>query len=264
MSNSTKITDENNEHRFFCILQNVLSRIGLTAFERSIYWAIKECCGEHGTCTKSYAKLAIMSGMSIDSVRRALLKLSEINEKLGKPLIRIIHRVTECGDRDTNEIIIVDIWNDNIRICQQTGGSTQQPPTSTKIPGGSGQTGGVVADSDQGGSTQPYKEEPFNKNPMNKIPPPPTSSVSKSGGGGGDLKKAIEFAKFCLSREIKLEERLIKEMYQKHPQAAINTMIKLEARIKKNEKLPDNLGGWFRREVRDEHDYLEEKKHMEL
>jgi hypothetical protein len=168
MSENVKIKDENNDHKFFSILQNVLSRIGLTAYERSVYWAVKECCGEHGSCTKSYANLAKMSGLSVDSLRKALDKLSQENPILKKPLIRIIHRVTECGDRDTNEIKILDIWTDNIRVCQQRGGSSQLPPTSQQQPGGSSQPSGVVAGSKEGGSPQRYKQEPFIKNPMNK------------------------------------------------------------------------------------------------
>ena len=127
MSDSVKIKDENNDHKYFCILQNVLSRIGLTAFERSVYWAIKECCGEHGSCTKSHPKLAEMAGLSKRSLIRTLESLAQPNKILGKSLIKIIHRVNECGDRDTNEIIIVDIWNDNIRVCQYRGSATQTP-----------------------------------------------------------------------------------------------------------------------------------------
>ena len=94
MSEKAQITDENQEHGNFTLLQNILSRIGLTAFERSLYWALREPAGEKRSCTKSYAKLAIASGMSVNSVKRTLQTLILKNSFIEKPLIKIKNRTT--------------------------------------------------------------------------------------------------------------------------------------------------------------------------
>lgn len=97
---------------------NLLSKIGLTASERSLYWAIKECAGENNTCTESQKNLAAMSGLSRRSVQRTLKKLSEVNYVIQKPLIMINHRISELKGQDTNEIIILDIWDENHRLME--------------------------------------------------------------------------------------------------------------------------------------------------
>lgn len=150
--------DQNNDHKYFSILQNILSYIGLTAFERSVYWAIKESAGEKGCCTKSYKKLAEISGMSECSLKRILESLSKKNSILKKPLIKIKNRVTESGDRDTNEITLTDLWSDNINHFQKKIGQvTQTPPQVTQTPG-------VRSHRPEGQVTQTYKQEPLNKN----------------------------------------------------------------------------------------------------
>ncbi len=165
MSNIS-IKDQNNDHKYFSILQNILSRIGLTAFERSAYWAIKECAGENGSCTKSYAKLAEMSGMSVPSLKRTLTSLCEENKILKKPLIQKTNRLTESGDWDTNEIIVVDIWIDNNDVFKKNIGQiTQNPPQVRRNSPQITQNPGVGSHRPEGGITQSYNKEPINKNP---------------------------------------------------------------------------------------------------
>tara|TARA_R110000868_G_scaffold136519_4_gene349511 strand:+ start:549 stop:1340 length:792 start_codon:yes stop_codon:yes gene_type:complete len=139
-----------SEHNYFFLIPNILSRLGLTAFERSVYMAIKETTGEDGKCIKSNATLAKMAGLSVDSLMRTLKKLAEPNVIIKKPLISTKHRFSDSGDRDTNEIQIIDIWTDNTIICEI-----------------------------KGGRTQPYKEEPINKNPIKKKTTTPTPSKKK-------------------------------------------------------------------------------------
>lgn len=160
------IKDQNNDHRNFSILQNILSKIKLTAFERSVYWAIKECAGENGSCTKSYAKLAEMAGMSVPSLKRTLTSLSEENKILQKPLIQKTNRLTESGDWDTNEIILIDIWGDNNAFFQKSiGGITQTSPQFSKNSPKITQNPGVGSHRPEGEVTQSYNKEPINKNP---------------------------------------------------------------------------------------------------
>lgn len=162
MSKQVSVIDENSDHSNFTILQNILSRIGLTAFERSLYWDLREAAGDRRFCTKSYAKLAISSGMSEKSVQRTLLSLSEKNKVLKKPLIKINHRVTENGDRDTNEIVLTNLWADNQEYFQKKIGEvTQTPPQVTQTPG-------VESHRPEGEVTQTYKQDVFNKMSINK------------------------------------------------------------------------------------------------
>lgn len=138
------IKNQTSDHKYFTILQNILSKIELTAFERSVYWALKEAAGENGTCTKSRESLAKAAGMSVPSLKRTLKKLSEINKILNKPLIQIHNRTSKCGDHDTNEIILLDLWNDNMQFFQKkNGGITQTLPRITQTPPRITQTLGV-------------------------------------------------------------------------------------------------------------------------
>lgn len=167
MNKQVIISDQNSDRKYFCILQNILSRIELTAFERSLYWAIKESCGEKGTCTKSYASLAKMSGMCQKSVQRTLFSLSEINKHILKPLILITNRLSENGDKDTNEIVLTDLWEDNCKVFKEIIGQVSQ--TSPKVNNTIGQvsqTPGVRSHRPEGQVSQTYKQEPFTKNPL--------------------------------------------------------------------------------------------------
>lgn len=162
MSENVLVIDENEDHSNFTLLQNILSYIGLTAFERSLYWALREAAGEKRSCTKSYAKLAKASGMSEKSVQRTLASLSLKNSFLNKPLIKIKNRLTKDGDRDTNEIILTNLWADNHLFFQKNFGEvTQTSPQVTQTPG-------VRSHRPEGEVTQTYKQDVFNKIPIKK------------------------------------------------------------------------------------------------
>lgn len=154
-------TDESRAH--FTSLQNILSYIGLSAFDRSVYWAIRECCGEKRNCTKSYTKLAEMAGMSEKSLRRSIESLSNENNILKKPLIQVVNRLTDCGDKDTNEIICCDLWYDNAIYFKKGGPVTQ--------------TGGVRSHRPEVRSHRPINKT-YNKTYINKTTTTtPTPSV---------------------------------------------------------------------------------------
>jgi len=250
MSDSVKIKDENNDHKYFCILQNVLSRIGLTAFERSVYWAIKECCGEHGSCTKSHPKLAEMAGLSKRSLIRTLESLAQPNKILGKSLIKIIHRVNECGDRDTNEIIIVDIWNDNIRVCQYRGSATQTPPHAKETLGIATQTVGVVPHRHQGSATQAYKQEPFIKTPLNKTT---TSDVVDFFDCLKNEQRLTDKEKLSLMKSSTEERIMLALEYSKHeqPKTTLIQMLMWHCLEKEAPKIPGKKKKSFKQYIKD-------------
>jgi hypothetical protein len=159
------VKDENYELKHFTILQNILSRIGLSAYERSVYWALKECSGERGSCTKSYKNLAIAAGMGESSLKKTIKSLSEPNKVIKKPLILVKKRNTESGDSDTNEIVLVDIWKENLEVFKEkNGGSPRNPPKSPHNLGGSPRDSGVGRHATGGGSPRDYKQEPINNN----------------------------------------------------------------------------------------------------
>lgn len=254
------IIDENQDHKYFSILQNILSRIGLTAFERSVYWAIKECAGEKGSCTKSYAKLALMAGLSERSLKRTLDTLSQKNKILKKPLIQIKNRITEYGDRDTNEIILIDLWTDNFKHFQkEIGGATQTPPRVRQTSPQATQTPGVGPHRPQGGATQAYKEEPFNKNPMNKISS--SSSPPKKKEGEGEIDKRIfSLIEECKKLNLPFTEgalfSVFKETSGNALQATLNKFQKRSKSLKPLE-LPDH---WLRKNAIVQHEFELQKK----
>lgn len=158
------ITDQNSDKSHFCILPNLLSRLDLNCYERSLYWALKEAAGENGSCTKSYKRLGKIAGMKETKLKKTLDSLSQINSIIKKPLIIVKKRIDENGSKSTHEIFIIDIWKENSLIktiigesCGDLGGSCDEVPPSPK-------TGGVPRDTGEPPSPKTDKEEPFKKN----------------------------------------------------------------------------------------------------
>ena len=258
------ITDQNNDHKYFSILQNILSYIGLTAFERSVYWALKECAGENGSCTKSYAKLAVMSGLSIPSLKRTLEILSQKNKILKKPLIQIINRLTEYGDRDTNEIVLVSLWSDNMKHFQKENGQvTQTSPRVRLNQPKVTQNQGVRSHRPEGQFTQSYKEEPLNKNPMNKNSPPLSTQDLKRGEGREIEKEILKVIEKAKEFKMPFSESAIFSVYKLTSGIAVEqSLIAFSKRSKKAEdlKYPDQ---WLKKEAEKIHDFHKQKKEIE-
>ncbi len=153
---------ENNHHRYYTELPNIIFEIGLTPVQMCTYAVIKRAAGERGQCTRSYATLCKMIGVKETCLKKTLKELSEKNIHINKSLIIIRNRLTEHGDRDTNEIIISDIWFDNDTYFQkQTGESLKDPPQSLKDLG-------VGRQKTQGGSLNDYKEQHLKNNTIKK------------------------------------------------------------------------------------------------
>ncbi len=153
------IKDENKDHKYFSILQNILSHLKLNAFERSLYWAIKEACGEFGECTKSHETLCEISGMKVTKLKETILSLSRINPILKKPLILVTHRTTIEGIKIPNKIVLTDLWEDNIRFFKEK--FNQSPYDYRESPHDPGYSRSATG----GGSRSDYKEDSFKKNP---------------------------------------------------------------------------------------------------
>ncbi len=257
------IKEETTDKKHFTMLPNILSYIGLSANERSVYWAIKQCSGEDRTCTKSIENLCILAGIKRTCFKETMNKLCEINKFINKPLIKVVHRLKNTKVKNTNEIIIIDIWEENIDEIKEK--FHQSPGDHPKVikekfhqsPGDQGSVATRL-----GVGRQTTISNTHYQNPIYKTPPPPTTP-SKNSGGGGVSKKAIDFSKLCKDNDCPIEEILLIELYDKYPQATLNMVYVLAKRIKNYDKLPYNLGGWFREGVRKENEILK-KKHENL
>lgn len=134
-------------------------------------------------------------------------------------------------------------------------------------------------------SEQSFIKQTPNKNPNKNTKSPPTNPHNleeenvdletnttpnplkeKEVGGGNDeylKKRSIDFVKFCKEKNIPIQDRLLNEMYRLSPQGAINAAETLYKRIKKNDKLPNNIGGWYRTEVIKEDEFVKMKRDYE-
>ena len=183
MSNKVILKDENQDHKYFCILQNILSYIGLNAFERSLYWALKEACGGTGVCTKSHETLCQMSGMGLTKLKETIKSLALINVLLGKPLIIVTARFKESGDKAPNEITLVDLWVDNISHFQKNiGQSPRDQGQSPRDQGQSPRDGGVS------------RHATINKIPYKKIKTTTTNKSKSSSSFSQEVEVAAQRA----------------------------------------------------------------------
>lgn len=154
--------DQSSNHKYRTELPNIIFECGLTPNEFMLYSAIKRCAGDHGKCTKSILNLSKMCGLSQRTIQDVLKLLCKTNEFLKKPLINIIKRKTDHGDRDTNLITINDIWPENYKFMG--GGAGFAGPGAGFAGGGAENNRGVVQDLPDGGAGFADKEEPFKKN----------------------------------------------------------------------------------------------------
>lgn len=208
-----KFTDESRNH--YTRLQNILSYIGLNAFQRSVYWAIRECAGEKRNCTKSYAKLAEMAGMSVPSLHRHIATLCEINSFIKKPLIKVVYRKTEYGDKDTNEIICLDLWQENGAYFKNINGPiTEIGPPITEIEGTITQTGGVLSHRQDGPITVIDNQYVSNNRSFNK-----NQSINQVAKKGEWERGAIDdglIDSFHICRNIYLKQSELDECIKYH------------------------------------------------
>ncbi len=250
------LKDENNDHKYFCILQNILSHIGLTAFERSLYWAIKEACGEGGECTKSYDTLCKISGMGITKLKETIIKLKSVNPIIGKPLIIVTQRISPEGDKATNKIVVVDLWTENFKHFQKSmGQSPRDPPPSPRDQG-------VSRHATEGQSPRDYKEEPLNKNPLNKIPPPP--APQKKEVGDEDKLKILKLISECKEKGLPFSEAAIYAIFKETCGLSIQNTIHKYLKRSKNLKPLDTPDAWLRKNAIQQHEYLLQKKDYEI
>jgi len=163
------------ERSHFLMLPYLIDDLGLDVYEYRVYGAIKRAAGEDGQCTKSLDKIALNIKISRSKLKYVINSLCEIHPMIGKPLLIKKNRVSDHGDKDTNIIVVNDVWNENTKVFKkQSGRSCGDPPRSCGDRG----VGHVVT---EGRSHGDHKEEPFKNIPIKKTTTPTSSSpVDKS------------------------------------------------------------------------------------
>lgn len=160
------IKDLSSNHKFRTEIPNILFNIGLDAHHLAVYMAFKLSAGDHSHCTKSNKHLCQNAGVSRPTLTKCRDDLSLINPILGKPLLKVVHRLSEAGDKDTNDVTIVDIWPENYKFFTEGGRKKTDLPRKKTAPPGVGK---ILT---EGRKKTDHKEEPFNKNPSSSSPKP--------------------------------------------------------------------------------------------
>lgn len=177
MSEDFSIQDESSIHKYRTEIPNIIFELGLTPDELAIYLIFKRAAGDNGKCIKSTRRIAKEAKVSRNNLLKIKNKLSNKFSLINKSLIECYDRFSDCGDKDTCEVHIVDIWPENFLFFnKKIGGSNEIPRGSNKIPPGSNQIPQVAQTRYQGGSNECHKEEPFKKNPFKKTATTPTPS----------------------------------------------------------------------------------------
>ena len=157
-----------SDHKYFSLLPNMIDEILIDPYEMRLYMKYKRIAGDGGICFMSNEKLAKSCGMSegkLISVKKSLAKPRK--ELGGKSLICIKKRFKEKGDKDTDEVTIIDLWEENIIFFKK------------KSKGTSPHEVGVLHLVNQGTSPGEDKEEPSEEEPSEEEPPPYHPQESK-------------------------------------------------------------------------------------
>lgn len=170
-----EISDLSSIRHYRTELPNIIFDLGLKANELALYCAIKKAAGDNGHCTKSTKTLCKEAGVGERNFGKLKEALSKKFKLIEKPLITIEKRNTNFGDPDTDLITIIDIWPENYTyFIGKNGGGAKLHPPGAKL------RVGVGAKMQGGGAKLRVKEEPINKNPLNKTTTTNKSSLSFS------------------------------------------------------------------------------------
>jgi hypothetical protein len=210
MSNFS-IKDESSNHKYRTELPNIIFELGLSPSAFALYAAIKRCAGDSGVCTRSTTNLAKMANMSPRTLQRTLPELLEKNKFIKKSLVKLTPRISDCGDQDTNELTINDIWPENAQYFLNNikGGDKLTVPPVKMTPGGVKMTGGVVTNCQGGGDKLTDKEEPIKKNLYEEEQHTPKAPIKF---GVCVSLFSLDYEKFCQEHGKVKIDLLIEEM----------------------------------------------------
>ena len=212
------INDESTDHKYFSQIPSVIYFIGLDPYQIALYVTIKCFSGDHSVCTKSAPNLAKCAGMSVRKLQQVALSLCEINKTLKKPLISILQRTSEYGDKAPNEIKIKDIWPENMKLSPgfMGGGAQYAPPPAQHAPPGAQGAPGVVHNMHQGGAPRADKQQSLNNTPFKKTTTPtPFKGDAVVGVVSKEIKEAAKSFKEWIDKEAdKKRKRKIGNHYE--------------------------------------------------
>lgn len=175
---SFQIFEEKPDHAYRTEIPNIVFELPLDLHEFKLYCFYKKVAGDFGSCIMSQENIAKKIGVSPDKQKKCNEKFRRPFELLGgKSLIRFYETKKEDGSKSSNQILIVNIWNENgkfyreknIKKCPQDDVSPIPLGAGTP-PAGSGSKKILIKKnrcSVHGGYTPPDVQE------EKKDPPPP-------------------------------------------------------------------------------------------
>lgn len=107
------VTYQEIKREWFTQIPNIVTRLLKDPYLYRVYAYLREVAGEEGHCTYSVKNMAETCGMSDRKFLECKKKLAQDFPEIGMPLIHIKQRFTPQGDRDTDTITILDIWQVN-------------------------------------------------------------------------------------------------------------------------------------------------------
>jgi len=111
---SNRHVRDKGDRKYYTVIPNIIDDMGLTPYERALYWHLKRVAGENGKCWKSTPELAKHLRMSTGKVSETKAALQK------KGLIEITQQPTPHGGRPMHIITIKDVWPENVaRYAQQ-------------------------------------------------------------------------------------------------------------------------------------------------
>ncbi len=250
---SCKIYDESTNHHYRTEIPNILFDIGLKANQLALYLAIKRTAGDKGECFKSRNSLCKEAGIGTRIYPKIKAELSQIQKLINKPLIISKTRFNECGDQDTDELIIVDIWPENNQYFQN------KIQGRAKTHGGRAELhGGVAQNCTQGRAELHPKEEPLKKNHIKN--PPPLSSKSTNEGEAGNIQAINSLIDEAVKRKFPFSKGAMFAIYKKTSGNALTEALQIYMKRSKNAKSLDYPDEWLKKEVLQQYEYELQKK----
>jgi len=201
------IDEEKPDHHYRTEIPNVVFDLGLEAVTLAVYSYLKRISGDCGKCWQSMPNLAKKIGIGETKLRECLAELVDGKNRCKIKLVKKIYRVKEDGSPDTCVFMIIDIWGFNGRFYKGGGGSPSE--------------GGVVRQTNQGGSPNEDKEELSKKNPLEEQTTPmgvqPSSmgccSSQKNKNKKADQGRVAEISE--LLKDFKIKPSLIQKFAKK-------------------------------------------------
>ncbi|MHB1059983.1 MAG: hypothetical protein ACYC0F_19140 [Rhodanobacter sp.] len=108
-----QIQEQKPDHHYRTEIPNIIYELGLNPVQLTVYSHIKHIAGDSGYSWMSMAKLSKRCGVGETLLRDVLKQLTQNFKLINCPLIKVVQRTKQDGSRDTNAILIVDIWRQN-------------------------------------------------------------------------------------------------------------------------------------------------------